>query len=350
MAVGALFALLLGLVALRITGLYLALITLVFGLTLEESLFEVAEFTNGGAGQPADPAGLPDPDHSATTTSASRCSPVVVYVDWRLTRTKTGRALFALRENERVAAAFGINVTAFKLLAFVLSGAIAGLAGALFAYRYEYVTGADFDFFLALTFVLMVVVGGLNSRVGVILGAVLFFAARPRDPARDRQRARLHRGCIPGIGDGRAQFMPRMIGALLLLPDRWCSTRAGSRSSCARSPDGSAASRSPCTATRTPARQWWRAPVSVLEVRDLSIRFGGLQALEGRQHRRQRVGDRRPDRPQRRRQDDRLQLHHRLLQARHRHACATAARTSPGCRRTRRRRWASAGRSRTSAW
>ncbi len=173
---GALIALLLGLVALRITGLYLALITLVFGLTLENSLFEVPALTNGGAGQPAE-----RPEWLIGDLSEGRfylfCLAFLaaaVYLDWRLTRTKVGRALLALKENERVAEAFGVDVTRYKLLAFMLSGALAGLAGALYAYRIGSVSGGDFNFALALTFVLMTVVGGTGNRLGVILGASLF--------------------------------------------------------------------------------------------------------------------------------------------------------------------------------
>jgi branched-chain amino acid transport system permease protein len=170
---GAFVALLLGLVALRISGLYLALITLVFGLTLEGSLFEVSEFTNGGAGQPASrPEWLFESDSFYYFCLAFLAA--ALYIDWRLVRTKAGRALLALKENERVAEAFGINVTLYKLLAFMLSGAMAGVAGALFAYAIGNVTGNDYNFFLALTFVLMTVVGGLGSRVGVVLGGVLF--------------------------------------------------------------------------------------------------------------------------------------------------------------------------------
>ena len=219
-AIGGLFALLLGFVALRITGLYLSLITLVFGITLQDSLFQQTELTNGGAGQPAyKPDALIEP-----RTYYFFCLAIlagIVYVDWRLTKTKAGRALFALRENERVASAFGINVTMYKLLAFVLSGAIAGLAGALFAFRTENVTGEDYDFFLALTFVLMIVVGGLNSRFGVLVGALLF-SPMGLDYALEHNhwlREKLIEGVwlIPGFGDERIQFAPRLIGAFLLL-------------------------------------------------------------------------------------------------------------------------------------
>lgn len=171
--VGALFALVMGLVALRITGLYLALITLVFALTLEESLFEVEWLTNAGAGQPADrPEWLIADSNFFYFCLAFLV--VAVYIDYRLLKTKTGRALLALKENERVAEAFGINVTAFKLIAFVISGTLAGVAGALLAYRIGLVTASGLGFNLALTFVLMTVVGGLGSRIGVILGASLF--------------------------------------------------------------------------------------------------------------------------------------------------------------------------------
>ena len=218
--IGALFALLIGFVALRITGLYLSLITLVFGLTLERSLFQQPDLTGGGAGQPAPkPEALFEPNRYYFFCLAILV--VVVYVDWRLTKTKAGRALFALRENERVAAAFGINVTAYKLLAFVMSGSIAGLAGALFAFKTENVTGEDYDFFLALTYVLMVVVGGLNSRFGVLVGALLFSPLGLNYAIENWHwvHSFLVEGFlfIPGFGEERIQFAPQLIGAFLLI-------------------------------------------------------------------------------------------------------------------------------------
>ena len=174
--VTAIFALGIGIVALRITGLYLSLITLVFGLTLETTLFEVPELSNAGAGQPAD---LPDVFLDDPKLYYWLCLAIVavaVYFDWRLLRSKVGRALLALKENERVAEAFGINVTGYKLLAFTFSGLLAGVAGAMFAYFSGSVVGTNFGFstFLFLTFVLMVVIGGAGSRVGVIIGSVFF--------------------------------------------------------------------------------------------------------------------------------------------------------------------------------
>ena len=101
----------LGGVSLRIRGLYFALVTLSYGLVAEQNIFQIQEFTGGGAGQPA-----PKPDWFDTEWRyyylCLAFLAVVLYVDWRMMRTKGGRALLALRENPRVASTFGINVRA----------------------------------------------------------------------------------------------------------------------------------------------------------------------------------------------------------------------------------------------
>jgi branched-chain amino acid transport system permease protein len=102
----------------------------------------------------------------------------LLYVDWRMVRSKVGRAIFSIRENELAAASFGINITGYKLLAFTVSGIFAGLGGSLYAHQQQLVQAANFDFTFALTLVLMVVVGGLGSRVGVLIGST-FFALFP---------------------------------------------------------------------------------------------------------------------------------------------------------------------------
>jgi branched-chain amino acid transport system permease protein len=171
--VGGAMALVIGFVSLRVKGLYLALVTLVYAVFAERVLFSVEAITRGGAGMPADrPAWL-----SGDVTYAYLCLGAVVLVWWldrQLTISKAGRAIEAIRDSEQVAASWGINVTAFKLFAFVLSGAIAGLAGALFASVQELVTPADFPFLTSLLFLLMAIFGGVGSRPGVVLGAVTF--------------------------------------------------------------------------------------------------------------------------------------------------------------------------------
>jgi branched-chain amino acid transport system permease protein len=99
---------------------------------------------------------------------------VALLFDWRLTSTRPGRAIQALRDEERVAASWGIDVTGHKLLSFVISGGMAGMAGALFASIEQIVSKEDFGLSLSLTFLLMTVVGGAGHRAGVVQGGVLF--------------------------------------------------------------------------------------------------------------------------------------------------------------------------------
>jgi branched-chain amino acid transport system permease protein len=175
--VGALSAGLLGLVALRIRGLYLSLITLTYGFVAVNSLFEISALTRGGAGMPAPRPALFAGNH-AFAFLCMICLAAVAFVDWRLLRSKVGRAILSIKHSEAVAASYAINLTFYKVVAFVLSGAFAGLAGALFAARNSTVVATDFQFQIALLWVLMVVVGGLGSRLGVIVGSA-FFALFP---------------------------------------------------------------------------------------------------------------------------------------------------------------------------
>ena len=174
---GAVAAGLLGVVALRVKGLYLALITLVYGFVAERSIFEIPALTRGGAGMPA-----PRPKGFVSDTQFAFLAfvflAIVIFVDWRLVRSKVGRAILSIKHSEPVAASYGVNVTAYKILAFVVSGMFAGLAGSLLAFRATNVVSNDFTFATGLLWVLMVVVGGLGSRVGVVVGSA-FFALFP---------------------------------------------------------------------------------------------------------------------------------------------------------------------------
>jgi branched-chain amino acid transport system permease protein len=174
---GGIAAMLLGLVALRIRGLYLALITLAYGFMAERVIFEIPFLTRGGAGMPA-----PRPDGFTSDRAYAYLTLIflvlVLYVDWRLVRSKVGRAIMSVKHSEPVAASYGINVTSYKVLAFIVSGLFAGLAGGLMAFRTLNVVSNDFNFSIALLWVLMVVVGGLGNRTGVVCISA-FFALFP---------------------------------------------------------------------------------------------------------------------------------------------------------------------------
>ena len=170
---GVLVAVVLGGIALRLKGLYLALVTIAYGALAQNSLFQITAFTGGGGGREA-----PRPSFAAgDITYVYLCFAglaLVWFLDWRLTSSRYGRAIEALRDDERVAASWGISVTGYKLLAFVISGAMAGFAGALFASIEQIVSPNSFGFTISLVFVLMTVVGGIRSRPGVVIGGFVF--------------------------------------------------------------------------------------------------------------------------------------------------------------------------------
>jgi branched-chain amino acid transport system permease protein len=216
-AASAAAALLLGAVALRVRGLYLALVTLVFGSVFVSSIFTLPSLNGQDAGVSAY-----RPSFLATEYRYYLFALVMiaacVYVDVWVRRTKVGRGLVALRENELVAAAVGVNVVGYKLLAFTLSGAMAGLAGGVFAFWSQEFSDKDFTglagFNMALTFVVVVVVGGLGNRVGVIAASAFFALVSPLSPFLGWLSS--HTGWN-GFYNANNFYISNVIGAVLLL-------------------------------------------------------------------------------------------------------------------------------------
>ena len=182
---GALFALVLGFPALRLRGLYLSIVTIAFAFMMEESWFRWEPLTGGSAGLE-----LPRPRAGAFVffEHADYLAMLMVILvgfwllDQNVTRTKIGRAFNAIRWDERVAQGFGVSVAGYKLLAFVVSGALAAVSGALYGHLIGFVNSESFAFKsqpnFSLLLVIIVVIGGLGSRVGVVLAAV-FYAVIP---------------------------------------------------------------------------------------------------------------------------------------------------------------------------
>jgi branched-chain amino acid transport system permease protein len=98
---------------------------------------------------------------------------IVIAVCWWLTRCWAGLACFALREEEAAAASVGISPVRFKLLAFVIGTGMAGLGGALYAHFMRFISASDFAFPLSVSLLSMVVVGGIGTLWGPILGALI---------------------------------------------------------------------------------------------------------------------------------------------------------------------------------
>ncbi len=175
--VGAVTALLVGLPALRLRGLLLAVTTLGFLVVMLESILKLDLVRSGsvGAKLPRPVLGALDLSHNAHYLSFLLVLLVAFWaVDGNLMKTRLGRAFQGLREDEQVAASYGIDVARTKLTAFVVSGAMAGIAGAAYGHLFGSVQATDFRLDLSLAMVAWVVIGGLGSRVGVVVSGALF--------------------------------------------------------------------------------------------------------------------------------------------------------------------------------
>ncbi|HLB24948.1 MAG TPA: branched-chain amino acid ABC transporter permease, partial [Nitrospirota bacterium] len=100
---------------------------------------------------------------------------LTVFVVRRLNDSRVGRAWIAIREDEVAAEAMGVNTTAMKLLAFALGAMLAGLAGVFYVAKMGFVSPESFNFLESITILCMVVLGGMGSIPGVILGAVILY-------------------------------------------------------------------------------------------------------------------------------------------------------------------------------
>jgi len=184
--IGMLVALIIGLPAVRIRGPYLAVVTLAFALACHEWIFRLRFFAHGSTGGTLSPPKFGPVDFGSTTNRPTfflgfAVFLLCVWVAHNFKRSRTGRGFFSLRENEKAAATFGVELTRYRLIAFMLSGGMAALAGVVFAVRGGTggVSALDFPAETSLLLVAMVIIGGLGSLTGSALGAFLLFGAAP---------------------------------------------------------------------------------------------------------------------------------------------------------------------------
>ncbi|HEV3232237.1 MAG TPA: branched-chain amino acid ABC transporter ATP-binding protein/permease [Candidatus Dormibacteraeota bacterium] len=180
---GALTATVIGLVALRVRGLFLAVATLIFTYLCDQYLFTQPWLvpSQSGVSIGFEAVGIPGTfpyfdlgDVRVFYYVAVALAAFALYSVANLRDSRVGRAMAAVRGSEVAAASLGVNVMRFKLLAFACAGGLAGLAGTLFLISQRNVAPQQFNFLASLFFLSIAVVGGLRSLGGAIASAAIF--------------------------------------------------------------------------------------------------------------------------------------------------------------------------------
>jgi branched-chain amino acid transport system ATP-binding protein len=190
----------LALPALRVTGPYLAMITIAFGFVIENVAVEWRSVTGGQNGimgiPPVRAFGVTLDERGLALASIGMVG-LLLYAYWRLSQSNLGRAMRAVKDSEVAAASIGFNPVVVKTLAFALSAICAGIAGGLFAPLFGFVTPSTFGFSRSILFVLTVFIGGAGTVAGPLVGAAIV-------------------GLVPEVLSGMAEYRLLFFGTLLL--------------------------------------------------------------------------------------------------------------------------------------
>lgn len=192
LVVGALFSaiagFLIGIPVLRLKGDYLAIVTLAFGEIIKvifnnlyvgvdnkglymSMLTDKTQLREGGKLIIGGPMGIGGIQKISTFTAGFLLVMITLVVVFNLVNSRAGRAIMAIRDNRIAAESVGLNVTKYKMMAFVTSAALAGSAGALFAMNYSTIAANKFDFNTSILILVFVVLGGLGNMLGSIVAA-----------------------------------------------------------------------------------------------------------------------------------------------------------------------------------
>ena len=172
--VAAIFGVIIGVPALRLKGDYLAIITLGFGEIIRVILLNIDdvlgfEFTYGASGLKRIPK-------AATVTNVFVCVVITCAIIHLVLKSRHGRAVLSIRENEIAAESCGVNTTYYKVMAFTLSAFFAGVAGALYATYVGILQPSTFGFMKSIEILVIVVLGGMGSMLGSVLSATVLTA------------------------------------------------------------------------------------------------------------------------------------------------------------------------------
>lgn len=164
-----------GLPALRLSGLYLAIVTLGFSFIVEEIILRWESLTRGSFGMMVGP---PSIGSLSLDTEKSYYYLALILLIFTLViaknilRSPTGRAISEIRDSEVAAQAMGVNLSKYKVLAFAISAFFTGISGSLYAHKLTFIGPDSFTIAVSIEFVAMIIIGGLGSLQGAVLGAV----------------------------------------------------------------------------------------------------------------------------------------------------------------------------------
>ncbi|MBI4254871.1 MAG: branched-chain amino acid ABC transporter ATP-binding protein/permease [Candidatus Rokubacteria bacterium] len=275
-AVGAALAL----AALRVSGPYLAMVTIAFGIIVEGALVEWVALT-GGPGGIFD---IPKPAFAGATLGLPRyylvvaaAAGVALWMTANLKRSAWGRAFVAVKDSELAAESLGLSTYALRTIAFTVSAGFAGAGGCLFAFLQGYLSPDSFTLQQSILFLLIVLFGGLGTLAGPLVGATVLVL-------------------LPELLRGFLDYRLIFYGGLLLatvyvLPNGVVGALHGALGS-ARRPGGRVAGSAPPAVLaeaagvtgggeRLPRHPPARPGAPVLSVTDAAVAFGGLKAVDG---------------------------------------------------------------------
>ena len=170
-----LFGFVIGFPALRIEGMYLGLTTMGFGFIVKRLIIALREWTGGAGGLQVSKAtffGLTIRNDWDNYFMIYTFVILAVIIARRIVQSKLGRAFMAIRDSEKAAQASGIHLAKYKMMSFFISGMFAGFAGVLFAHTSHFISTDHFDILLSIFFIVMILVGGVGSIYGAVLGTL----------------------------------------------------------------------------------------------------------------------------------------------------------------------------------
>lgn len=166
---------LVGLPSLRLTGIYLGLATMAFEFIVDEVVLQWPAMTGGAGGLSASPpvlGGFYFNSYQRYFFVTLVCVALVLFSTKNLLRASFGRALMAIRDSETAAEVIGIHPARCKTISFSLSALYTGMGGALYAHFILFISPDNFTLFHSIAFIVMIVVGGMGSVLGSVMGAV----------------------------------------------------------------------------------------------------------------------------------------------------------------------------------